>query len=397
MGAVRDVGDRHVHEAVAPAADDQVGAARHARVHRRLGEARAVHRVGRVGGDRADEVARVEVAEQRLLAAGLEVVADALAQETADVGELLVAGGVVGLGVGQVLLTRALRDHQDRVALGLDSAPDVREQAVVAVELERHLGDQHEVGVVVGDRGVAGDEPRVAPHDLDDPDAVDGRLGLDLRGLDRLRGARVGGLEAEALADVRDVVVDRLRHADHCDPRVAGERLLRDAVRTVQRAVAADHEEDVDATALQRVDHDADVLRAARGAEHRAAALVDRLDVLGREVDRAEAVLGHEAGEPVAEAGHVSHAVVLVQLQHEGADDVVETGAQATARHDADPGLPGLEVDVGARAARLEGRHLVERQAAGAHELDGVVEQDAVVLADVVLVRGASADVRRER
>ncbi len=48
-----------------------------------------------------------------------------------------------------------------------------------------------------------------------------------------------------------------------------------DPLRAVQRAVAADHEQDVDAQLLEAVDDLVRVLLPARGAEDRAAVLVD--------------------------------------------------------------------------------------------------------------------------
>ena len=84
-----------------------------------------------------------------------------------------VAGGVgAGRLVGEVLLAGALGDDDHGVPALLDGPAQVREEAVLAVELERHLGDQHEVGVVLGQRGVAGDEARVPAHQLHQADAV---------------------------------------------------------------------------------------------------------------------------------------------------------------------------------------------------------------------------------
>ena len=87
--------------------------------------------------------------------------------------------------------------------------------------------------------------------------------------------ARERGLEAEAVVDERDVVVDRLRDADDRDPQLALGDHVGDPLRAVQRAVAADHEQDVDAELLQAVDDLVRVLLPARGAEDRAAVLVD--------------------------------------------------------------------------------------------------------------------------
>ena len=171
-----------------------------------------------------------------------------------------------------------------------------------AGEGERHLGHQAEVDLAVGERRAGGDETGVAPHQLDQADAVAraGRLGVRCVGCAPRLGDR--GLEAERLLDERDVVVDRLRDADRrrssACARAASSAI---AWRAAQRAVAADREEHVDALALQGVDHLADVLRSARGAEDRAAHLVDVADPLRRQLERRMAVARHQPLVAVAE------------------------------------------------------------------------------------------------
>ena len=66
----------------------------------------------------------------------------------------------------------------------------------------------------------------------------------------------------------------------------------RDLLRAVQRPVAADHEQDVDADLLQAVDDLLGVLPAARAAEDRPAVLVDVAHDLGVEVDHRDACSG---------------------------------------------------------------------------------------------------------
>ena len=188
-----------------------------------------------------------------------------------------VAGGVGARWLaGEVLLAGALGDDDHRVpALG-DRRAQVREEPVLAVELERHLGDQHEVGVVLGQRRVAGDEAGVAAHQLHQADAVGRRARLDVGGADRLGRARERGPEAEALVDERDVVVDRLRDADDARSSARARSTdVGDPLRAAQRAVAADDEQDVDPELLEAVDDLLRVLLAARAAEDRAAVLVD--------------------------------------------------------------------------------------------------------------------------
>jgi hypothetical protein len=64
--------------------------------------------------------------------------------------------------------------------------------------------------------------------------------------------------EAEAVVDERDVVVDRLRHADDGDPQAALGDHVGDPLGPAQRPVSSDHEQDVDPELLEAVD---DLLR----------------------------------------------------------------------------------------------------------------------------------------
>ena len=63
-------------------------------------------------------------------------------------------------------------------------------------------------------------------------------------------------------------------------------RFLVKIVRAALRAVAADGEKNVHAARDQIVDRAADVDRAARGAENRAALLMNAVDKLRRDLDR---------------------------------------------------------------------------------------------------------------
>ena len=108
-----------------------------------------------------------------------------------------------------------------------------------------------------------------------------------------------------------------------------------DLLRAVQRAVAADHEQDVDAHLLEAVDDLLRVLAAARAAEDRAAVLVDAAHDVGVELHDLVPVAGDEALVAVAEAEDPAHAVVARELHHQAADDVVEPGAETAAGDDA--------------------------------------------------------------
>ena len=86
--------DRDVDEDVVPHADQHVGVAGHRGVDGVAGHLVAEQAVGRVGRHAADEVARVDVLERDRDVLLLEVLADLVAEEDADVLVVLVAGGV---------------------------------------------------------------------------------------------------------------------------------------------------------------------------------------------------------------------------------------------------------------------------------------------------------------
>ena len=109
------------------------------------------------------------------------------------------------------------------------------------VDVERALGDQDHVGAA-GDAGVHGEPAGVAAHDLDDEHAVVG-LGGGVQAVDRVGGDLHRGLEAEREVGRRQVVVDRLRHADD------GDAVLVQLARDAERVLAADRDQRVEAAA----------------------------------------------------------------------------------------------------------------------------------------------------
>jgi hypothetical protein len=170
-----------------------------------------------------------------------------------------------------------------------------------------------------------------------------------------------------------------------------------DLHRPAERAVAADDEQDVDVHPLETVHDFLGILPAPRGAEDRAAVLVDVADHRRREIDHVVAVAGDEALVAVAEAVDPLHAVMEGEFHDEPADHVVDAGAEATAGDDPDPHLRRVEEDASPRARRFESGESVGGAAALGDEPGRVVEQHAVVLGDVVRGRPPGLDVRLER
>ena len=75
-------------------------------------------------------------------------------------------------------------------------------------------------------------------------------------------------------------------------------------------------------------------------------------------------MLGDEALIAIAEAVDLANAVMEVKLHDQGPDHVVHAGAKAAAGDDAGAALRGVEEDLAARAGGLEGRQLLDRNAA---------------------------------
>ena len=178
--------------------------------------------------------------------------------------------------------------------------------------------------------GRRGDPARVPAHDLDDHHAVVALRG----GVDAVDGlGRDGhrGVEPDRLVRAPDVVVDRLGDGHDPDAR------LGDLARGVQRAVAADADERLDALRLQRRQDGVEaavvgVRVVAGGAEERAADGQLVADVLAGE-RQAEPV--DDAPPPVAEADDRVPVLALAALD-DGADRGVQAGDVAATREQTD-------------------------------------------------------------
>ena len=193
-------------------------------------EGAVVHRVD--GGDaeagREDAVVRggraaaQHVAEDRdpglEPGAPLDLVLDHVADATeAHVAELV---DLAALHRERALLRhRALGDHHDREVRAL--AVPVLDARAHVVDVERHLGHQHDVGAA-GDAGVDRDPPRVAAHHLDHHHPVVA-LRRGVQPVDGIGRDLHRGVEAEGEVGGGEVVVDRLGHADHRDARLVAQ------------------------------------------------------------------------------------------------------------------------------------------------------------------------------
>ena len=212
------------------------------------------------------------------------------------------------------------------------------------VDVERALRDEDDVRAA-GQAAVQRDPSGVAAHDLADQRAVVA-LGRGVEPVDGLGGDADGGVEAEGVVGRAEVVVDRLRDADH-----AHDAVVLQLVGDPEGVLAADGDQRVD---LQRLDGRPDPVQPAvdfvrvrpAGAEHRAAA--GQQPTHGLDVERDDVGI-HRAAPSVAEADEVV-TVDLDALADDGTDDRIQARAVSAAGQHADSHIGRLARPARARA-----------------------------------------------
>ena len=223
---------------------------------------------------------------------------------------------------------RALGDDDDRERTPALMATS--DQTADPVDVERDLGDQDHVGAA-GQARMQRDPARAAAHHLDHHDPVMA-LGGRVQAVDRLGRDRQRRVEAKGLIGGAEIVVDRLRHADHLDPR------FRQPGGGAERVLAADRDQTVEAVARERLGDDSGTVLAlgrvrARAAEDRPAAREDPARGLDRQV--VADVVEHPA--PTVAKPDELGSVRVDALAHRRADDGVQPRAVASAGQQPDP------------------------------------------------------------
>ena len=189
------------------------------------------------------------------------------------------------------------------------------------------LGDQNHVGAA-RDPGVEGDPAGVAAHDLDDQDPVVA-LGGGVQPIDRVGRDLDSGLEAEGAVGSREVVVDRLRDADH--PHA----VLVQPIGYAERVLATDRDQCLDPMRLHaRADQLEPVLPPVgvgpRSSEDRASP--GQNAARGLEIERRGLALDHAT--PAVPVAKKLMAVGALSLANRRPDHGVESGAvAATGQH----------------------------------------------------------------
>src|SRR5512139_723882 len=95
------------------------------------------------------------------------------------------------------------------------------------------------------------------------------------------------------------------------------------------------------------------------------------------------AVLADQPLVPVPEAEHPPDAVVVVEAEDDGPDDVIEAGAQASAGDDPARELRRIEIDLLPRAVHLETRWRLSDPDEVLHLLQRAVVEHLLLVADV--------------
>ena len=234
------------------------------------------------------------------------------------------------------LRERAFGDHDDAEL----RAPAVALEQPLRDELdvERNLRNQDRVGAA-GHAGVQRDPSRVAPHHFHDEDALV-RLGRRVQPVDGIRREIHRGVEPETVRGADDVVVDRLRDADD------GNAALAELMSDRESAIAADHDERIEAHLAEHLDAAVGVVArtlgrrdlvrervaAVDGAEDRPAEAQDARDVAGREEARPIGL--DETVEAVFEADALD--ARICRGLHDRANDGVQAWSVATTRQHTD-------------------------------------------------------------
>jgi len=275
------------------------------------------------------------------------VLLDPVLQQDPDVVETDVARCIAANRAfpGEEVLPRALGHDDDGMMPGQHPLLELAEEPPLPVEVEGHFGDEDEIRVPRGQGCRRGDVTGLASHELHEADPHGGPLRLHVGALDRPDGLGDGRVEPEALLDEDEVVVDGLGDADHADLQFPAGRLLRDQPGGLHRAVAADDEEEIDVHPFQGVHHLADVLASPGGGEDAAPEILDVLDHVGGQLHEFVAVSRDQALETVPHADDVPDPVAEVELHDQGAQHVVDPGAQSAAGDHGRLDLLGLEVD----------------------------------------------------
>ena len=222
----------------------------------------------------------------------------------------------------------ALADDDDRERL--PARVPALDLVAALLDRDRLLGDQDHVRAA-GDPAHDRDPAGVPAHHLDDHHAVV-RLRGRVQPVDRLGRDRDRGVEAERVVRRREVVVDRLRHADDRELVLAVEPR-----RDAERVLAADRDQRVE-PCRSKVSSTRSTPPSILYGFVRVVPMI--VPPRGRipEISRGPSGSTRSVDEPAPALAHGEHLVAAVErAPRHRADDGVQPGAVAPAGEDPDP------------------------------------------------------------
>lgn len=335
----------HMHHGAVAFPDKHSGASAHGGVNGVGTQAGAVDGVGRVGDGGADDVAGVNVFHADFHLFFLEIPEDGVFKKDADVMKLFVPPFVeVDVCFAVMLLAGSFGDDDHGVMTPPEAGFQVAEESVGAVQIEGDFRNEDEVGIVGGQRGVGGNKAGFTAHQFDQPDAVVGAFGFFVGAFDNFRSAGDGGVEAEGFSDVGEVVVNGFGDADNGHFQFSFFDFFGDFQGTALGSVSADGEEDVQVQAFHGVDNARDIGAAPRRSEVGAPELMDVVHDVRREFFNSVSEFRVESFVTVGDAGDAPDIVLIPKSPDDGANNIVESGAESAAGDN--PGVDVLRVKV---------------------------------------------------
>lgn len=310
----------------ADAADGDAGEAGKGAVDGVLAEDGAHDGIVSVGDAASNHVGGIDV-----LDVALELSLELLAEPLTDIAELRIAAGV-GTTSGDVLLSRALREDDDGVALGVEGVAHVLNDAVRAVSRPIDLWYEATVNKSVRQSGKHGDETALTSHELDDADASVRALRLNGGSLNRLLSLFDSRVETERLIQEQNIVINCLRHANHGHLDATLGALVANRVGPGVRTVAANDENHVDAVVDNRLDNLLDVSTPSPRSENRTTSVMNISNVLSIELH--ERITGKEAFKSVSNAADLLHSITNLERVHDRTNHIIDPGTEPTAGDD---------------------------------------------------------------
>mmetsp|Transcript_34019 Transcript_34019/g.66446 ORF Transcript_34019/g.66446 Transcript_34019/m.66446 type:complete len:381 (-) Transcript_34019:68-1210(-) len=239
-----------------------------------------------------------------------------------------------------VVFARAILNDNDAVTLTLNHLGDVIKHDS---GLKRHRLEQTHISRPRRKHRV---QAHAARPKLADPDAILHAARCKKHLVDRLDSPLHDGVEADALVDEGEVVLDTLRGGDDRQLHLAGDGAHLDRVRIAAGLHIAEEKEHVDPPLLEHLQHLLDVALVGRVPQDRPPLLVDVKHRLLREL---QPVLGRLIAEPSPPEPHPPRPLDVVAVMQRVGDlpyDYIDAGVEPAAGHNRRVHLGGSKVSL---------------------------------------------------